>query len=158
MFTYQREFGERWFYGGLVSGQQNSQLDLELRGSVGAVAGRYLVQSNKVDLSLGVGLAYARERFTGQEGDNALQGLLLTDFEFFSWGGLDTDLSSQLAIIPVLNQSGRWRIGFNLSLSREIVNNFYLSVGLHEQFDSQPPTVDTEKNDFSVTTSFGWSF
>jgi hypothetical protein len=158
IFTYQREFGERWFYGGLVSGQTNSQLDLELRGSVGAVAGRYLVQSNKVDLTFGAGLSYARERFTDQEGDNALQGLLVTDFEFFSWGALDTDLSSQLAVIPVLNQSGRWRIGFNLSLSREIVNNFYLSVGLDEQFDSQPPTVDTEKNAFSVTTSFGWSF
>jgi hypothetical protein len=158
LFAYQREFGERWFYGGLVSGQQNSQLDLELRGSVGAVAGRYLVHSNKIDLTFGAGLSYARERFTDQEGDNALQGLLVTDFEFFSWGALDTDLSSQLAVIPVLNQFGRWRIGFNLSLSREIVNDFYLSVGVDEQFDSQPPTIDTEKNAFSVTTSFGWSF
>jgi len=159
IFAYQRELGDRWFYGGLVSGEQNSQLDLELRGSVGAVAGRYFVQSNKVTLGSGVGLSYARERFTDQQGDNALQGLLLTDFQYFSWGALDTDLSSQLAIIPVLNQSGRWRIGFNLSLSREIVNNFYLSVGVSEQFDSQPPTEeDTENNAFSVNTSFGWSF
>ncbi|MEJ2335528.1 MAG: DUF481 domain-containing protein [Gemmatimonadales bacterium] len=158
LFGYQREFGKRWFYGGLASGEQNSQLDLELRGSGGAVAGRYLVQSNKVDLTVAAGLTYARERFTDQDADNALQGLLLTDFQFFSWGTLDTDLSSQLAIIPVLNQSGRWRIGFDLSLSRELVSNFYLSVGVSEQFDSQPPTVDSEKNDFSVNTSFGWSF
>jgi hypothetical protein len=158
IFAYQREFGNRWYYGGLVAGAQSSQLDLEIRGTVGAVAGRYLVQSNKVDLTLGAGLSYARERFTDQEGSNAAQGLLLTDFQYFSWGALDTDLSSQLAVIPVLNQSGRWRIGFNLSLSRELVNNFYLSVGVEEQFDSQPPTEDTEKNDFSVNTSFGWSF
>lgn len=158
LFGYQRDFGDRWFYGGLVSGEQSSQLDLEIRGSFGALAGRHLVQSNKVDFTLGAGLSYARERFTNQAGDNAFQGLLVTEFEFFSWGGLDTDLSSQLAVIPVLNQSGRWRISFDLSLSRELVNNFYLSVGVNEQFDSQPPTVDTEKNDFSVNTSFGWSF
>jgi len=158
VFAYQREFGDRWFYAGLVAGEQNSQLDLEIRGSLGAVAGRYFVQSDKVTLTSGVGLSYARERFTDLEGDNALQGLLLTDFEYFSWGTLDTDLSSQLAIIPVLNQSGRWRIGFDLSLSREIVNDFYLSLGVSEQFDSKPPTEDTEKNDFSVNTSIGWSF
>ncbi len=72
--------------------------------------------------------------------------------------GNNTDLSSRLAVVPVLNQAGRWRIGFDASLSREIVSDFYLSVGLHEQYDSKPPTEDTEKNDFSVTTSFGWSF
>jgi hypothetical protein len=147
-----------WFYGGLVSGAQNSQLGLEIRGTLGAVAGRYFVQSNKVSLTTGLGLSYARERFTDQDADNALQGLLLTDFEFFSWGGLDTDLSSRLAIIPVLNQSGRWRIALQLSLSRELVHDFYLKVGVQEQFDSQPPTEDFEKNDFSVNTSFGWSF
>jgi hypothetical protein len=158
VLAYQREFGERWFYGGLVSGAQNSQLGLEIRGTLGAVAGRYFVQSNKVSLTTGLGLSYARERFTDQDADNALQGLLLTDFEFFSWGGLDTDLSSRLAIIPVLNQSGRWRIALQLSLSRELVHDFYLKVGVQEQFDSQPPTEDFEKNDFSVNTSFGWSF
>ena len=158
IFGYQREFGDRWFYGGLMSGEQNSQLGLDIRGSFGAAAGRYLVQSNKVSLTAALGLSYARERFVDQAGDNAFQGLYLMDFEFFSWGGLDTDLSSQLAVIPVINQSGRWRISFDLSLSRELVNNFYLSVGVNEQFDSQPPTDDFEKNDFSVNTSFGWSF
>lgn len=158
LFGYRREFGDRWFYGGLLTGEQNSQLDLAIRGSAGATVGRFLVQSNKVELSWGAGLSYARERFSDQDGDNVLQGLLLTDFEFFSWGGLDTDLSSKLAVIPVLSQSGRWRIAFETSLSREIVSNFYLSVGVHEQFDSKPPAEDAEKNDFSVTTSFGWSF
>jgi hypothetical protein len=157
-FQYLREFGERWYYSGVVVGEQNSQLNLDIRGTFGGLAGLFFVQSNKVNLSSGLGLAYARERFTGQEGNNAFQGLLVTDFEFFSWGGLDTDLSSRLAVVPVLNQAGRWRIGFDASLSREIVSDFYLSIGLHEQFDSKPPTEDTEKNDFSVTTSFGWSF
>ncbi len=156
--VYVREFAETWYYAGLVSGEENSQLSLEIRGGVGGLAGRFFIQSNKVILLGGLGLSYARERFTGQEGDNAFQGLMMADFEFFSWGGLDTDLSSQLLIIPVINQSGRWRISFTTSFKREIAKDFYFNVGLHEQFDSQPPTEDAEKNDLSLTTSFGWSF
>lgn len=157
-FVYLREFGERWFYSGTIGAEQNSQLSLDIRGSVGGLAGRFWVQSNKVILASGLGLSYARERFADQEADNAFQGLFLTDFEFFSWGGLDTDLSSQLIVIPVINQGGRWRISFVTSLSREIVKDFYFKVSLNEQFDSQPPTEDTETNDFSISTSFGWSF
>jgi hypothetical protein len=153
-----REFAQRWFYSGTLVGEQNSQLSLDLRGTAGGLAGRFWVQSNKVVLLSGLGLAFARERFTGQEADNAVQGLFMTDFEFFSWGELDTDLSSQLLVIPVLNQGGRWRISFSTSFSREIVSDFYFKVSINEQFDSQPPTEDTEKNDLSLTTSFGWSF
>ncbi len=155
---YLREFAQTWFYSGLVGAEQNSQLSLDIRGSVGGVAGRFFVQSNKVIFLSGLGLAYGREQFSGQEADNVFQGTILTDFEFFSWGGLDTDLSSQLIIIPVINQGGRWRISFVTSFKREIVKDFYFNVSINEQFDSQPPTEDTEKNDLSLTTSFGWSF
>jgi hypothetical protein len=157
-FLYLREFGRRWFYAGTVGAEQNSQLSLDIRGSVGGLAGRLFVESNKVVLASGLGLSYARERFVDQEGDNAVQGLFLTDFEFFSWGGLDTDLSSRLLVIPVINQGGRWRISFITSFKREIVTDFYFKVSINEQFDSQPPTEDTETNDLSLTTSFGWSF
>jgi hypothetical protein len=157
-FLYLREFARVWFYMGSVGGEQNSQLSLDLRGSAGGVAGRVFVQSNKVILMSGLGLSYARERFTGQESDNAFQGVFLTDFEFFSWGGLDTDLSSRLIVIPVINQWGRWRISFVTSFRREIVQDFYFNVSINEQFDSKPPTDGTETNDLSLTTSFGWSF
>jgi len=157
-FLYMREFAQVWFYSGSLVVEQNSQLSLDIRGSLGGAAGRFFVQSNKVILLSGLGLSYARERFEGQEGDNAVQGLFLTDFEFFSWGGLDTDLSSRLIVIPVINQGGRWRISFVTSFSREIVSDFYFKVSINEQFDSQPPTEGTETNDLSLTTSFGWSF
>ena len=103
-------------------------------------------------------MAYSRERFTGQEADNAFLGVFLTDFQFSSWGGLSTDLSSRLVVIPVISQGGRWRISSITSFKREIVSDFYFKVSINEQFDSQPPTDDTERNDLSISTSFGWSF
>ena len=60
--------------------------------------------------------------------------------------------------MPVLNQSGRWRISFVTSFKREVVKDFYFNVSVNEFFDSQPPSATANKNDLSLTTSFGWSF
>ncbi len=117
-----------------------------------------LIQSNKIYLAGGLGLSYARERFVGQEGSNAFQGGILADFEFFSWGGLATDLSTKLVVVPVFTDWGRWRISSITSFQREIVSYLYFNVTINEQFDSRPPTLNTNKNDLSVTTSLGWSF
>ncbi len=157
-FSYTKQFGYRWFYTGLASAEENSQLSLDFRGTVGGGIGRYFVQSNKVNFALGGGIAYAREKFTDTEPDNSVPATVLADFQYFSWGDLDTDLSSRLRIMPVLNQSGRWRISFVTSFKREVVKDFYFNVSLNEFFDSQPPSEDANKNDLSLTTSFGWSF
>ena len=58
----------------------------------------------------------------------------------------------------MLNDWGRWRIDFRLDLTQEILNLLYLRVGLSELYDSRPPSADANKNDFSITTSLGWTF
>jgi hypothetical protein len=78
------------------------------------------------------------------------------DFELFSWAGLSSDLSSPLVVAPVLNDAGRWQIDFTVSLKRELFTDFYLTIGVTEYFDSDPPT-DANKNDFSLNTSLGWT-
>jgi hypothetical protein len=39
----------------------------------------------------------------------------------------------------------------------EIVHNLFWKLSVCENFDSRPPT-NAPKNDFGVTTSFGWKF
>jgi len=155
---YLREFASRWFYSGVLSVEQNSQLSLDIRGSFSALAGRFVVQSNQVLLGISAGLGYSRERFEDQSGSDTFQGLLATQFDFFNWGGLDTDLSSRLEVIPVINQGGRWRIAFTTDFKREILGDFFIKVGIREYFDSQPPTEDTNTNDITLNTSLGYSF
>ncbi len=74
------------------------------------------------------------------------------------WGGLDTDLSSRLEVIPVFSQGGRWRIAFTTDFRREILGDFFIKVGIRERFDSQPPTEDANTNDITFNTSLGYSF
>ena len=155
---YIRQFGSKWFWTGLTSFESNTQLSLDIRGTFGGGVGRYMIQSNKVILSLAGGASYARDRCTDQYGDNLGQAFAMTDFQFFSWGDLDTDLSSRLVIIPVFTESGRIRLQFQTNFKREFVNNFYFNVGFTETYDSEPPDPDAAKNDLMFTTSIGWSF
>jgi hypothetical protein len=67
-------------------------------------------------------------------------------------------VSSQLSVLPILDQWGRWRINFALSVKQEVLKNFYVNVGVNDAFDSDPTAADANTNDFSLTTSFGWTF
>lgn len=120
--------------------------------------GRFIKQSNKLDLALWVGPSYSREQFTGESPDNSIPLIFAADFEYFTWGTLDTNVSSQLSVLPILDQWGRWRINFTLNVNQEVLKNFYVKVGVTEAFDSDPTAADANTNDFSLTTSFGWTF
>jgi len=153
-----RNFAKRWFYGGVVSGTRNSQLSVDVRATVGGGLGRGLIQSNKVLLVLWVAPGYTREKFTGEDAADAIPLLLATEFGLYLWESLDTEVSSRLSVLPILNDWGRWRLAFQLNGRREIVKNFSVNLGLNEDFDSRPPALDAKKNDLSVTTSLGWTF
>jgi hypothetical protein len=156
--SHARQLDNRWFWVLALAGERNSQLSLDFRGTVAGGAGRFIVQSNKLDLGLWIGPSFSRERFTGESADNSFPLILAADFEYFTWGALNTDLSSQLSLMPILDQWGRWRINFNVSVNREVLTNLYIKLGVTEAFDSAPTAADANKNDFSLTTSFGWNF
>jgi hypothetical protein len=156
--THLRQLQERWFWLLAVGGESNSQLSLDFRATFAAGVGRFIKQSNKLDLAVWVGPSYSREQFTGEPPDNSIPLILAADFEYFTWGALDTNVSSQLSVLPILDQWGRWRINFALSVKQEVLKNFYVNVGVNDAFDSDPTAADANTNDFSLTTSFGWTF
>jgi putative salt-induced outer membrane protein YdiY len=155
---YQKDFGRRWFYLGSISAEENSQLELDLRTTVLGGFGRYLIRSNRVVLAVAGGAGYSRENYEATDDINSWPGIFIADFEFFSWGGLESDLSSRLTVLPIMDQWGRWRVNFVTDLRHEIAKDFYINVGLNESFDNEPPTETANKNAFTVSTSLGWSF
>jgi hypothetical protein len=156
--VYIREVKGMWFVGASVAAEQNSQLSLDIRGSIGGGPGRFFIANNRMELGTMVGIGYSRERFTGDEARNTVPLALVTDYQFFNWSGLDTDLSSRLSIQPVLNDQGRWLISFAAYLTQEILGDLYLRIGVVEEYDSEPPSAGANKNDVSITTSLGWTY
>ena len=156
--SHLNQLKNRWFWLLTLVGEQNSQLSLDYRGTVAAGVGHFLVQTNKLDLALLVAPGYSREQYTGGSPDKTIPLIIAADVEYFTWGTLDTNVSSRLSVLPILDNWGRWRVNFNLTAKREVLKNVYINVGVTEAYDSDPTAADANKNDFSFNTSFGWSF
>jgi hypothetical protein len=163
-FQGNRYLKNRWFWTGLVQFQQNDELNLRLRSTLGGGFGRNLIQSNRSQLSTLGGAAYTRERFEGDETENpplnSLEAIGGLQYSLFIFGDTDTSLSANLFVLPSLTELGRVRIEFNSRMSWEIFKDFSWNVmNLFESFDSDPPVQgDVERHDFGVSTSVGYKF
>jgi hypothetical protein len=151
-------------YAGILTDFLNSQQqDLDLRTTVGGAVGRWLVLTDKTEVTIFGGAVYTHERYSAppdptqpgsQEANNveAVVGLGLAYFHFKT-----VDVQSRLAVYPSLTTVGRIRLNYAPTLNFEIVRNLYWNFTLYENYDSQPP-VNAHKNDFGITNSIGWKF
>jgi hypothetical protein len=155
---YTRELKKGRFFGTFLSGERNSQLELDFRGTLGGGAGSFVIQTNKWNLGIWAGLAYARERYTGETADNTLPAFITIGYQYFVWGALNKELSSGLTVLPLLTGEKRWRMQFKVSFKWELARHLYLNLSLNEDFDSNPPSETANRNSFYTTTSLGWTF
>jgi len=155
---YTRELKKGRFFRTFLSGERNSQLDLDFRGTLGGGVGSFVVQTNKANLGIWAGLAYAREQYTGEDADNTLPAFIGIEYQYFLWGALNRELTSGLTLIPLLTGETRWRLQFTVSLKWELARHLYIKLSLNEDFDSNPPSESANRNSFYTTTSLGWTF
>jgi hypothetical protein len=154
----QRFLRNRWLL--LASGelQQNEELDLALRGLLSAGGGRFVRQTNRSEILLAAGLAFANERFTGGDATSNLEALLSGQANYYQLDSPKTDLQCSLTLYPSLTDFGRIRSELSVSLNHEVIKNFNTGLIVFDNFDSRPPSDSLAKNDFGVTLMVGWTF
>jgi hypothetical protein len=156
---YDRLFEGRWFAIGFAKAQQNSGLDLDLRTLFAGSVGRELYHSNLNLFAVTAGLGYNRERYAGEDDTfNSLEFIGGLEFSHFSFDDHKTQFTNKLAVVPSLTESGRVRLQLDTQFRRKVVGNLYWNIKFYETYDSRPPQKDANKNDFGITTSFGWTF
>lgn len=153
----QRQLGRRWFAAVFGQGDHNEELNLDLRGLVGAGVGRILVQSNRVIFSPYAGLTYTQERYTGEPVQNRAETTLGVRLDWFTFGDYKTDLVFQEQTYIDVKDAGRVRVEVNSNFKQEVVKDLYWSVNLLESFNAAPPA-GNKKNDLTLSMSLGWSF
>jgi hypothetical protein len=156
--NYYYLFASRWLSISRIIFEQNRELGFDLRASVNLGAGRFVVQTNRTVLMLGLGAQVNRERPNEGDSTTNLAGLIVLRYWSFFFDYPHTDVDARLAVLPDLSSSGRLRIEADLTLRRELLKDFYLSITALNSFDSEPPTVDANKNDLRATLSLGWKF
>ncbi len=62
------------------------------------------------------------------------------------------------AYYPSITESDRYRAALDVTLRRELIEDFFIDFSLYYDYDSQPPGDDPVKDDYGIVTSLGYSF
>jgi len=160
--NYQRFRKSRWFTDWFTSVERNDEQGVDRRLSVGGGLGKYLVQSNKNQISLLVGLVATRTTLAAADPEPV--GTETTDAEAkfsvkYLHRSLDpsSDMTFTTDIFPQLQDFSSFRSNSNLTLRREIIEDLFFDLSFYYTYLSDPPE-GAEKDDYGVVTSIGYSF
>jgi hypothetical protein len=152
-----RFIADRWFTLGIVQLQQNEELSLDLRALGGGGIGRYFSQTNRQRISGVLGVAFTRERFSGEPAASSIEGVLGGTLDFFSPKNSDFSFTNSVVSFYKLGSPARARLELQSAFRYEFFKDVYWSVNGFESFDSRPPP-NEKGNDAGLNIALGWSF
>ena len=149
----------RWIAGLSQGYERNEELELIGRVKLGAGGGRYMIQNDAIEFTVGAGVVLMHERYLGQEdGSSTVEAQFSGEFDAFRYNSPKLNVTTSLNVYPGITDWGRVRIDFDSRVSYELIKDFYLTLSLFERFDSRPPSETAAKSDFGTTLSISWSF
>ncbi|HEY5806740.1 MAG TPA: DUF481 domain-containing protein [Povalibacter sp.] len=158
-YDYQWLRSNRRFWAGLTSLDRNEETGIDARFILGGGIGQYFVQTSRSEVSGVLGLAATKEWATGTDNSQkSFEGLIAGTWRIFKFNTPKVTLNATVVLYPSITESGRYRTNTNISLRREIVTDFYLDLSFYQSYDSDPPDITAEKDDYGITTSLGYSF
>ncbi len=158
-FSSQRLYQNRWFTMGLASLQRNDELGIDLRILAGGGGGRYLVQTNRTEFQAFGGAVVNEEQVAGaSSAETNVEVLAGLTWSVFRYDHPEMDIDIDLLVFPSVTESGRVRAQLDVDLRREIVRDFFWELSGYESYDSEPPGLDAQTNDWGIILSFGWTF
>jgi len=155
--NYQRFRGNRWFTDWFTGAERNDELGIALRTSAGGALGRYAIQTNKNQLSLSAGIQGAWTEFTGNS-DRSEDGEGKVEVRYQHRNvSPETSFRITATYYPLLEDFSQYRAESDMSLRREVWEDFFLELSLGYSYLSDPQD-GAENSDYTATTSFGYSW
>jgi len=158
-YTLSRQFWTRrpqvvrWLDG---SYEDNDELDLDYRYTLGFGLGKAFVDNNKQSLIGFVGFQGASERSLEQASFNSVEGVLGGNYALWRFDTPEIELAFNITAYPGITESGRWRGNSDIRLSWELVEDFFWDISAWATYDNQSQSgTDT---DYGVTTGLGWTY
>ena len=157
--NYTRLRPHGWLNDGGLSFDRNDELGLNLRTSLSAGGGRILLHTNNSSFTLKAGLKATREDRADQpENLDSLESYGLISWEWFRFDEPELDWSASIEVIPSLTESGRVRGEVDVTLSWQIVGDFFWQLDFYDSYDNRPQPETASKNDYGITTSLSFDF
>jgi uncharacterized protein DUF481 len=155
--SFERYLPNLYFNEASVQFARNEDLGLDARSLIGDTLGRYLVKRPGLEWRIGAGLAASAE--TGSDGSHrrSLEGQLITDLRVFRFDHPKTDVTASLNLLPSISEGGRLRGEASIKVNHELFSDVFFQVSFSDSYDNRPAETG-RVNDYSVTTSLGYSF
>lgn len=149
---------QRWFLQETLQFESNEELALDLRTSLGAAYGRYLLQNRDHEWSAWAGANLTDEHEVAQPNKRSVEAVIGTQYAFFRYDTPERNLVAELAVLPSLTEAGRVRTGAKLRCRWEIIKDFFFEVSAYGTYDSRPGEFATSHSDYGTETSLGFTF
>lgn len=157
--SYFKRLSKTWFVGTGLSGEQNSELGLDLRIQASFVGGNEVVHTNSNNLMAFAGFVVNQEFNIDTTSSRwNFDGVATLSYRLFRFQDPEINITSNLAAYPSFTVPGRYRIDFNISAKVTIISDMYFNLSLYENYDSKPPSTTASNNDYRITTSIGYAF
>jgi len=158
-FDYQRLWQKRWFVNGNLNMDQNDELGLNLRTSLGGGGGRYLIQSDHVLLSTQAGLQFSRENLIAEQEDtDSLEATTGVNWDWFLFDAPELDWSTSFRVFPNLSDWGRVRAELDTDLKWELFNDLKWGISIYSSYDNRPQSGVGQTSDYGVNTTLTYDF
>lgn len=166
-FNMTRFRSNRWFNTYILGFESNDGLGLDLRTSIGAGAGRFLIQTNTSEFALHAGLIGTEENLQPSDppplepedlSQQNIEGLLGVEYSRYIFDDPTVDLSAALAVFPSITDSGRTRSELDIKLRWELIKDLFWDLSYYNKYDSDPASGAASTSDYGVVTSIGYSF
>jgi hypothetical protein len=159
IFNTQRNLKNKFFWGGSLGWQQNTELGLESRYLLSAVMGMEPLTDNHNRMLISGGLSYNQEQSveTGQYSGN-LDALFTVAYKRFYYSTPKLSIDADYSIYPGLSDWGRIRMQGDLYVSAEIFKDFLMGLTSYYSYDNRPPEGSLSNNDYGIMFTIGYKF
>ena len=156
--NYTKFLSHQWFVSPFALLESNRELGFTFRGTGALSGGRYLVQSNRVEVVLAGGLSAGREAPVDLPSVTNVDALAAFEFSVFTYNYPTTRIDFATLVFPSLDDPGRVRINADARVKRELFKDFFVGLSVYDAYDNRPKSASARTNDVGGSLSFGWSF
>jgi len=145
-----------WYLSLDASFLSNTEQALRLRSNLKVGAGKFMIHSNQLFWSIGVGTAGNLETFSNNvDPRQSLEAYLGTEVNFFNFG--DLNLLLNVYAYPSLTERGRLRTDGRFDVKYDLPLDLYVRAGVTVNYDNQP-AISGRQVDYVFTTGLGWEW
>jgi hypothetical protein len=155
----QRDMKKRWVAVVMTGFQQNAELGLDRRLSLGGGLGHKLIWTNNMIFTVAAGAIGIDEKYSDAAASaQSAEAIFSGSLSAFRYTFPKLNFLVSAKIFPSLTDWGRVRAELDTSLSYELISDFTIGLSGFYTLDSRPPTEGARKHDYGFTTSIRWEF